>query len=47
MLSFNDPTMIEEAKLAILIGSLLSGVIGSIYLTSVAGKKTNDRKPTA
>lgn len=40
MLSFDDVQMIEEGKLAILIGSLLSGVMGFLYLSSLAKKKT-------
>src|SRR5690606_31067060 len=39
MLSFTDATIIEEAKLAILIGSLLAGLLGSFFLSMVAQKK--------
>lgn len=39
MLSFTDATIIEEAKLAILIGSLLAGLLGSFFLSMVAPKK--------
>lgn len=39
MLSFDDASIIEEAKLAILVGSLLSGIVGSIYLSSLAKKR--------
>ena len=39
MLSFNDPLFIEEAKFAVLIGSLFSGACGYIYLSSLSKKK--------
>ncbi len=38
MLSFKDPLFIEEAKFAVLIGSLISGTCGYIYLSSIAKK---------
>lgn len=38
MLSFKDPLFIEEAKFAVLIGSLISGAFGYTYL-SIIGKK--------
>jgi NhaA family Na+:H+ antiporter len=38
MLSFKDPLFIEEAKFAVLIGSLISGACGYTYL-SIIGKK--------
>lgn len=39
MLSFDDAMIIEEAKLAILVGSLLAGLLGSAYLTMASNKK--------
>lgn len=39
MLSFKDPLFIEEAKFAVLIGSLFSGACGYIYLSSLSKKK--------
>ena len=39
ILAFTDPMLIEEAKFAVLIGSLFSGAIGYLFLASV-GKKT-------
>ncbi|HMR18149.1 MAG TPA: Na+/H+ antiporter NhaA [Sphingobacterium sp.] len=39
MLSFDDVNIIEEGKLAILIGSLLAGIIGYLYLSSLARNK--------
>lgn len=38
MLSFKDPLFIEEAKFAVLIGSLISGTCGYLYLSFVAKK---------
>jgi len=38
MLSFQDPILIEEAKFAVLIGSLISGTCGYIYLSAIAKK---------
>lgn len=38
MLSFKDPLFIEEAKFAVLIGSLISGTCGYMYLSFVAKK---------
>lgn len=38
MLSFKDPVFIEEAKFAVLIGSLISGTCGYLYLSFVAKK---------
>ena len=40
-LAFNDPLLIDTAKIGILIASLLSGVIGYAILT-VSGKKTGE-----
>lgn len=39
MLSFKDPVLIEEAKLAVLIGSAISGIFGFTYLYSLGTKK--------
>ncbi|MGA6117526.1 Na+/H+ antiporter NhaA [Sphingobacterium sp. UDSM-2020] len=39
ILAFTDPMLIEEAKFAVLIGSLFSGAIGYLFLASI-GKKT-------
>lgn len=39
MLSFSDATHIEEAKLAILVASLLAGILGYSYLSSLHKKK--------
>ena len=38
MLSFKDPLFIEEAKFAVLIGSLFSGLCGYFFLSSLAKK---------
>ncbi|MDO4713101.1 MAG: Na+/H+ antiporter NhaA [bacterium] len=38
MLSFNDPVLIEEAKLSILLTSFVAGVLGYLYLKSLAKK---------
>lgn len=38
MLSFKDPLFIEEAKFAILIGSLSSGFIGYLWLSTISKK---------
>ncbi|QBQ41478.1 Na+/H+ antiporter NhaA [Sphingobacterium psychroaquaticum] len=40
LLSFQDPVHIEEAKLAVLVGSLLSGLCGYMFLASLS-KKTS------
>lgn len=40
MLSFNDPILIEEAKLSILLTSCLAGALGYLYLRALA-KKTD------
>ncbi|TCV05661.1 sodium/proton antiporter (NhaA family) [Sphingobacterium alimentarium] len=39
MLSFSDPLFIEEAKLAILTASILAGLLGYFYLSSLNNKK--------
>ncbi|MEN5085502.1 Na+/H+ antiporter NhaA [Sphingobacterium faecium] len=39
ILAFTDPMLIEEAKFAVLIGSLLSGAIGYLFLASIGNKK--------
>lgn len=39
ILAFTDPMLIEEAKFAVLIGSLFSGAIGYLFLASIGGKK--------
>lgn len=39
MLSFSDPLLIEEAKLAILTASILAGLLGYFYLSSLNNKK--------
>ena len=39
MLSFSDALHVEEAKLAILIASLLAGVLGYTYLSALSKKK--------
>lgn len=39
ILAFTDPMLIEEAKFAVLIGSLFSGAIGYLFLASIANKK--------
>lgn len=39
MLSFSDPLLIEEAKLAILTASILAGLLGYFYLNSLNNKK--------
>lgn len=38
MLSFKDPLFIEEAKFAVLIGSLIAGLCGYLFLSSLAKK---------
>lgn len=38
-LAFNDPTMVDSAKGAILIASLTAGVLGAIYLTIIKKDK--------
>jgi NhaA family Na+:H+ antiporter len=35
LLAFDNPTIIDHAKIAVLLGSLVSGVIGFLYLKSV------------
>lgn len=40
ILAFTDPMLIEEAKFAVLIGSLFSGTIGYLFLASIGNKKT-------
>ena len=40
ILAFTDPMLIEEAKFAVLIGSLFSGAIGYLFLASIGNKKT-------
>ncbi|MBD1429438.1 Na+/H+ antiporter NhaA [Sphingobacterium litopenaei] len=40
MLSFSDALHIEEAKLAILVASLLAGVLGYTYLSALGKKNT-------
>lgn len=39
ILAFTDPMLIEEAKFAVLIGSLFSGAIGYLFLASIGNKK--------
>lgn len=39
LLSFKDPLFIEEAKFAVLVGSLISGVSGYLFLASLSKKK--------
>ncbi len=41
MLSFKDPVFIEEAKFAVLIGSLISGFLGYLWLSALSKKKDN------
>ncbi|MCI0922225.1 Na+/H+ antiporter NhaA [Sphingobacterium rhinopitheci] len=41
ILSFNDPTNIAEAKLSILITSLIAGIVGYLVLRSNQGKSVN------
>jgi len=41
ILSFNDPTNISEAKLSILITSLIAGIVGYLVLRSNQGKSIN------
>ncbi len=41
MLSFKDPIFIEEAKFAVLIGSLISGFLGYLWLTALSKKKAS------
>ena len=41
ILSFNDPTNIAEAKLSILITSLIAGIVGYLVLRSNQGKSIN------
>ena len=38
MLSFKDPQFIEEAKFAVLIGSLISGICGYAYLSAIGNR---------
>lgn len=39
MLSFNDPTHIEEAKLAVLLASIAAGIMGYTYLSLLSKKQ--------
>ncbi|MBE8714517.1 Na+/H+ antiporter NhaA [Sphingobacterium hungaricum] len=39
MLSFSDPLFVEEAKFAILIGSLICGLLGYFYLRSLGNRR--------
>lgn len=41
LLSFDDALHIEEAKLAVLIGSLISGICGYIFLNALSKKSAN------
>lgn len=43
MLSFENPTHIEEAKLAVLLASLCAGFLGFIYLSLLSKKQQNLR----
>ena len=38
LLSFSDPLHVEEAKLAVLVGSLISGLFGYFFLKSLGNK---------
>ena len=38
LLSFSDPLFIEEAKLAVLVGSLISGLCGYLFLAALSKK---------
>ncbi len=42
MLSFNDMLHIVEAKFSILCASLLSGIVGFLFLKSIKGKESNE-----
>lgn len=42
LLSFSDPLHIEEAKLAILVGSLLAGVSGYLFLNALHKKRVKN-----
>lgn len=39
MLSFQDPLHVEEAKLAVLVASLLCGILGYMYLSVLGNRK--------
>ncbi|MCI0922118.1 Na+/H+ antiporter NhaA [Sphingobacterium rhinopitheci] len=39
MLSFSDPLHIEEAKLSVLVASLLAGLLGYLYLSALSKKQ--------
>lgn len=39
LLSFSDPLYIEEAKLAVLVGSLVAGISGYLFLSALSKKK--------
>lgn len=41
LLSFDDALHIEEAKLAVLIGSLISGICGYLFLSALSKKKAS------
>ncbi len=41
LLSFDDALHIEEAKLAVLLGSLISGICGYIFLNALSKKSAN------
>lgn len=41
ILSFNDPLHVEEAKFAVLIGSLISGICGYVFLSLLNKKATS------
>ena len=41
LLSFDDALHIEEAKLAVLVGSLISGICGYIFLNALSKKRAN------
>ncbi len=42
MLAFNSPDLINNAKMAILIGSFLSGVVGFVWLKTLLKTKVVD-----
>lgn len=44
LLSFSDPLHIEEAKLAILVGSLISGIAGYMFLNALSKKQIKEVK---
>jgi len=41
ILSFGDPTLVEEAKFAVLAGSLVSGICGYLFLRLLSRKRDN------